>query len=269
MKLPKIFTSFHLKVIAIVSMLIDHFAYIPFASILSTSYSAHTYTGMKQSFLLWISQHEQILWKMNEVMHWIGRLAFPLFCFLLVQGFMHTKNKTKYAFRLGLFALLSEIPYDMAFNGCIFSLKNNNVFFTLFTGFMMIWAISIEKKRYETKQNTVLYFGCIIALVTMASFLVTFVFDSSYGTSGILTILIIYLMKDQPVLALVCSTIVLSLLNFSFVELFAIPSALLVAMYNGKRGKGIKYFFYVFYPAHLLIFALLAKYLGNWIIVLK
>lgn len=276
--LPKCLTSYHLKVIAIISMLIDHFAYIPFASVLSASYSVvdgtSTYTGLKQELLLWAAEHESILWTISDIMHWIGRLAFPLFCFLLVQGFIHTRSKAKYAFRLAIFALISEVPYDMAFSGCILSLRNNNVFFTLLTGLLMIWGISEVKQwidncsSFKNKESVkkILGIGVVLVFAVVASFLVTFVFDSSYGASGVITVLIIYLMQRHPALALVLSTFVLVVLNFSFVQLFALPSALLVAMYNQKRGKPIKYFFYVFYPAHLLVFALLAMWLGNWVI---
>lgn len=278
LQIPKCLTSYHLKVIAIISMLIDHFAYIPFASILGEAHSVAegnaTYGGMKQALLLWAARHESTLWTISDMMHWIGRLAFPLFCFLIVQGFMHTKSKGQYALRLALFALISEVPYDMAFNGCILSLRNNNVFFTLLTGLLMIWGISETKRwldRWSCLENKmigkkILYACVIFVFAAAAAFLVTYVFDSSYGASGVITILIIFLMQSHPALALVLSTFVLALLNFSFVQLFALPSALLVAMYNQNRGKPVKYFFYVVYPAHLLVFAWMAVWLGNWII---
>lgn len=278
LQLPKCLTSFHLKVIAIISMLIDHFAYIPFSSILSEAYSVKegtaAYAEFKQELLLWVAKNETILWTISDVMHWIGRLAFPLFCFLIVQGFIHTRSKAKYAFRLAIFAVISEIPYDMAFSGCTLSLRNNNVFFTLLTGLLMIWGITEVKQWLDNcnsfKNKTILkkgiYVGAILAFTLVASFLVSSVFDSSYGESGVITILIIFLLQSRPALALVISTFVLALFNFSFVQLFALPSALLVAMYNQKRGRPIKYFFYVFYPAHLLIFAFIAMWLGNLVI---
>lgn len=278
LQFPKCLTSFHLKVIAIISMLIDHFAYIPFAAVLSESHSVKegsvVYTGIKQELLLWIAQNETILWTISDVMHWIGRLAFPLFCFLIVQGFIHTRSKSKYAFRLAIFAIISEIPYDIAFSGCILSLRNNNVFFTLLTGLLMIWAITETKKwidscdsfKDKTNLKKGIYVGIILIFTAVASFMVSSVFDSSYGESGVITILVIFLLQSRPALALVISTFVLALFNFSFVQLFALPSALLVAMYNHKRGRSIKYLFYVFYPAHLLIFTYIAMCLGNLVI---
>ena len=277
-QLPKCLTSFRLKVIAIISMLIDHFAYIPFASVLSGSYAVKegtvAYSGVKQSLLLWVVEHDCVLWALSDGMHWVGRLAFPLFCFLIVQGFLHTRSKAKYALRLAVFAVISEIPYDMAFSGCVLSFKNNNVFFTLLTGLLMIWGITAAMQRIDNlsclkNKNGLrngIYAGVVLVFALAASFLVSVAFDSSYGASGVLTILIIFLLQRHPVLALVLSTFVLAVLNFSFVQLFALPSALLVAMYNQQRGRPMKYFFYFVYPAHLLLFALIAVWLGNWMI---
>lgn len=232
------------------------------------------YSGVKQSLLLWVADHDRVLWALSDGMHWVGRLAFPLFCFLIVQGFLHTRSKAKYALRLAVFAVISEIPYDMAFSGCVLSFKNNNVFFTLLTGLLMIWGITAAMQRIDNlsclKNKNGLRKGIYVCIVLVfalaASILVSVAFDSSYGASGVLTILIIFLLQRHPVLALVLSTFVLAVLNFSFVQLFALPSALLVAMYNQQRGRPMKYFFYFVYPAHLLLFALIAVWLGNWMI---
>ena len=100
---PKCLTSFHLKVIAIVSMLIDHFAYIFFASVLSASYMVQNgtvvYADFRKAFLLWVAENHTILWNINDIMHWIGRLAFPLFCFLLVAMYNQQRGpRIKYFF---------------------------------------------------------------------------------------------------------------------------------------------------------------------------
>lgn len=125
-------------------------------------------------------------------------------------------------------------------------------------------AIGNLKNRCALRKG--IYSGVVLVFALAASFLVSNVLDSSYGASGVLTILIIFLLQSHPVLALIISTFVLAALNFSFVQLFALPSALLVAMYNQQRGRPMKYFFYIIYPAHLLIFVLIAVWLGNWVI---
>lgn len=279
--LPKCFTGFHLKVIAIVSMLIDHVAYITLPYMLGASYGVKdgtvVYDGFKQPLLLWMAENEKVLWTINDVLHWIGRLAFPLFCFLLVEGFLHTRSKGKYAFRLALFALLSEIPYDIAFSSSLLNLRDNNVFFTLLVGLLMIWAISEVEKRIDKASGDKLksgwkklvYIGTVVLFASVAAFLVNFVFDSSYGASGVLTILVLYLLRNRPSAAVFISVFILAALNFSFIELFALPVVLLVAMYNYQRGPAIKYFFYVFYPAHLLVLSFLAVWLGNMTILME
>lgn len=189
-------------------MLTDHFAYIPLASVISESYSVKdgtaVYDGFKQNLLLWVANHQDVLWSISDVFHWIGRIAFPLFCFLLVQGFSYTKSKRKYALRLGIFALISEVPYDMAFNNCILSLRNNNVFFTLLVGLIMISLIEKVKSALDKKQITykpsgkVLYLSAISVIAVGALFSVVKILDSSYGASGIIAILIIYLLQKSP-----------------------------------------------------------------------
>ena len=94
--------SFQLKWIAVITMIIDH-------------------TGA-------------VLFPDDMVFRYIGRIAFPIFCFLLVEGFFHTRDVRKYMLRLGLFALISEIPYDLAFRDTVLEFEHQNVFFALLLG---------------------------------------------------------------------------------------------------------------------------------------
>lgn len=102
-------TSYQLKWIAIVTMVIDHMG--------------------------------AILYPTEMVFRYIGRISFPIFCFLLVEGFCHTHDIFGYMARLGAFALMSEIPYDLAFNGEVLEFTHQNVFFTLLLGVILMYVL--------------------------------------------------------------------------------------------------------------------------------
>ena len=269
--IPKFLTGFHIKLIAIISMLLDHFADIFMARVLGGIYAPDGNTEAVHTSARWlwdwISANERVLWSCYDVLRWAGRPAFPLFCFLLVEGFIHTKNRKKYGLRLLLFALISEIPYDLAFSNRVLELKNNNVFFTLLLGFLMLWAVSFLQDRIEKyREKGAAQWLCVIMhiLAPTACLLVSFVIIntvlcSSYVVSGVFAIMVLYLLRKRPALAMAVTVIILSILNISFVMLFALPAVAVVLMYNKERGRPVKYGFYVFYPAHILILYALGR----------
>lgn len=87
------------------------------------------------------------LYQTDMVLRGIGRVAFPIFCFLLVEGFLHTKNVWKYAGRLALFALVSEIPFDLAFQGEWLFMGYQNIFFTLLVGLLVMIAFQTAEEK--------------------------------------------------------------------------------------------------------------------------
>ena len=109
-------SGYWLKVIAVVSMLIDHTSAVILEQI----------PGLENPAFL---------------MRIIGRAAFPIYCFLLVEGFYHTRSRAKYAGRLFLFALISEVPFDLAFSRRMWDFSSSNVFFTLLFGLLVIWGV--------------------------------------------------------------------------------------------------------------------------------
>ena len=125
-----------LKLIAIITMLIDHTA----ATILDRTLIARGLGNLSgdvqatQDFLV----QNGTLYGIDMARRLIGRLAFPIFCFLLIEGFLHTRNVWKYAIRLGVFALISEIPFDLAFHAKFFYFQYQNVFFTLLIGVLVM-----------------------------------------------------------------------------------------------------------------------------------
>ena len=126
-----------LKMIAVITMLIDHVA----AGVLGrylTMYALDSTPGAIDYNTLWI---------IYEVMRGIGRVAFPIYCFLLVEGFTHTKSVGKYSLRLLLFAFVSEVPFDLLFNGKVVDLSYQNVFFTLWIGLLVMWGFQWVELR--------------------------------------------------------------------------------------------------------------------------
>lgn len=177
----------------------------------------------------------------------IGRIAFPIFCFLLVEGSMHTRDIRRYEKRLLLFALLSELPFDLAFYGKP-SFYSQNVFFTLFLGLLMIEVLHSHKK-IDYQMFAVL--GACIAAELL---------HTDYGAGGVLFILCFYLLYHHKIWKIV----VFALLNLFYfglgIQIYALACIVPVFLYNGRKGPGMKYLFYVFYPAHLLILYLISRF---------
>ena len=138
--LPPVLTSGALKWIALITMFIDHIGAIILEKGAISAYNQGLPTALSYDVSLLLS-------KMDFFIRQIGRISFPIFCFLLVEGFYHTSNRKKYALRLFLFACISEIPFDLCFRGKILEFSYQNVMFTLLIGFLTMWAIEITGKE--------------------------------------------------------------------------------------------------------------------------
>lgn len=144
-------TGSTLKLIAIFTMLIDHTA----ATIIERTLMARGMGNLNASdtqaamnFFL----NNAFLYYLDIIMRLIGRIAFPIFCFLLVEGFLHTHNKFKYAIRLAVFALISDIPFDLAFKNKPFDFSYQNVFFTLFIALLVLVGFEAVRERFGDKK---------------------------------------------------------------------------------------------------------------------
>lgn len=200
--------SFQLKCIAIVSMALDH-------------------TGA----VLYPSQ----IW-----LRCLGRIAFPIFCFLIVEGFFHTHDVRRYMGRLGVFALISEIPYDLAFRGVPLEYAHQNVFFTLLIGIGMV--VLLERNRERPVKAVILLLAMWLAVLIR----------SDYNFRGVLLIFVFYIFHESRWLAVTAG----GFWNFLYqgvIQKYGVLSVLPLALYNGERGRKMKYFFYIFYPVHLLL----------------
>lgn len=233
-------SSFGLKMIAAVTMLIDH------CGVLFAADNRWLYL----------------------IMRGIGRISFPLFCFLLVEGFFYTKNKVKHAINLAIFALLSEIPYDI-FTGSLFDMKKQNVIITLLVGFLVIWAFDSiltykdEKTGQRIRRTDTNLFDVIIALIIMGiGFAVTYILNSTYTFGGVLLIIFFYIAYNKPIGRIVSNGFFnIGLYSFG-IQWAGVISAIIIEFYNGKLGaRKWKYFFYIFYPGHLLILSIIKYFI--------
>lgn len=246
-------TGSTLKMIAILSMLIDHTGAVLLERMLIQRGWYHAMWQGEEA-LTQFYQSNLGLYALYFVMRQIiGRLAFPIFCFLLVEGFLHTRSVLKYACRLGIFAVISEVPFDLAFYGTPFFWGYQNIFFTLLIGLLVMIAFRCIAEKLQTRfvLKLPLYVLALAAGLVAADLLCT-----DYGARGVLSIMAIYIfrkVKWQQILA-GCVT---------FLWEITAPLAFIpIGFYNGKRGIKIKYFFYAFYPIHLFLLYLIAYFCG-------
>ena len=217
-------TSFQLKLIAIMAMLLDHMGYLFFQNV--------TIELFGQEY---------------EIFRVIGRIAFPIFAFLIVQGAVYTSNWKNYAIRLGAFAIISEIPFDLAFQGKLLDVSYQNVFFTLLLGLVGIRQIM----EWEAKGKKGIGIVIFIALSVLAELL-----RCDYGIFGMLFMLICYMGYKQKTMLAVWTVVYNAFAGGT--QGFAGVAGLFIWLYNGKQGlknKWIQYGFYAFYPVHLLVLA--------------
>ena len=234
MQRVQILNGFHLKLIAICTMLIDHMGYTLFPGV------------------MWL--------------RCVGRVAFPIFCFLIAEGCVYTHDRKKYAARLLVFALLSEIPYNLMNSGMIWDPYDQNVLWTLLTGALVCWLID-----WALKKCTPLSFVLTGAAMVAAYWLLE-AFRTDYGGWGMLLVAAFYGVHRAPsgaVVKMIAQAFGLAFFSLGVmggylsIELWSLVSLAPIWLYNGQRGfshKAVQYGFYTFYPVHILILSLIAMY---------
>ncbi len=218
-----VLNAFVLKIIAAVAMLSDHVAYV----FLDGNYAIRAF----------------------------GRLAFPIFAFFIAEGYRYTKDVKRYAIRLFVFALVAQVPYALAFGKPFYE---PNVIFTLFLALMAIWAFD--------KGNEIAKMSALIAAGVLAELT-----GSDHGAFGVVMVFLFYIGTDRKKKLISAGVLILLVTAFALIQLksfnryaliylfYLIPLGLLY-FYNGKRGPhGFipRWFFYIFYPLHLLMIALI------------
>lgn len=327
-----------IKLIAIITMFIDHLAASFVNYHIASLDTGNALNSPNYEVYRAFLNANRFEWEAYTIMRDIGRLGFPLFIFLLVEGFTHTRSVIKYARNLLIFAFVSEIPFDLALNGgVIFETHHQNVFFTLLLGLLAIWAVDTFKdKTFEKKWFfifeilgvlacgatvaqlfatgmtmdltsvfwelaaeggasteglfglgvvfTSCFIGGIIGMIIYIAKLckledrnkrigrgiytiaicaavgVAELLRTDYSGWGVFTIVLVYTLRAKPVKAMLNGALSLFIMNFG--EYPAFLCALPVKWYNGKRGLSLKYFFYAFYPGHLLILYLICRLTG-------
>lgn len=207
----------------------------------------------------------------------IGRIAFPIFLYLICNGYRHTSDKRRYAFRLLIFAFLSQIPFSLFCYNTLWY-NNGNVMFTLLMALLCIWSADIMM------QHKVLRWFSILPAVGVF-FLYHFgIVSSDYGAKAIIMVMVFFLFDGKkivnrilmlvgylfalfyaPILSWIVHLIlgdasfVPQLSQWSILQLGSLLALPMIFLYNGNKencgkwNRWIQYGFYAFYPAHLLV----------------
>lgn len=189
----------------------------------------------------------------------IGRSAFPIFCFLITEGYMHTHSRAKYLLRLILFGLVSWVPFKLLFFPYSDSWIHTDTMFTLALGLTAIWitdALSGTGGPGADMKRRVAAAAASAAAIILCAVLADRI-HSDYGGAGVITVVIFYLFRRQR--ALSCAGAYVWLSVYSSGELLSAPGVFLISRYNGEKGRQSKYFFYIFYPGHLLVLYLIRR----------
>ena len=216
--MKKILSNFDLKILAIITMTIDHIGSIIYPNI--------------------------------DAFRTIGRISFPIFCFLLVEGFKHTHNRFRYFIRLLLFAIITQPIYDYAFNN-----HELNILFTFSLSFLLLSSIEFIKKiinKYNKGIENYLYKTISYLLIYIIFLILSIILNVDYQALGVSLVLIFYL-SPNILLSLLLYLIIAITLDVNNIQLYSLIAFIFIYFYNGKKGKNIKYFFYLYYPLHLLL----------------
>lgn len=228
-------------------MTLDHFAVIVIQN-------GKLYGFSPEYYQMAVETAEGARWlELYHVFRFLGRLSFPVFAFLVVEGFIHTQSFWKYFGRMLLMALVSEVPYDLGFYNEILDLRAQNVGFTFLLALLMLLCMKRFRRRPWMK------WGSVIAFAAAAEFL-----RVDYGALAIIMMALLYDFRKEKLLRMSSLTVVSALNSlecFGFGAFAVIP----LLFYNGERGSsGFKWLFYVYYPLHLMVFYIMI-YVGSLI----
>ena len=186
----------------------------------------------------------------------IGRLAMPIFSFFIAEGFSHTRDKKKYLCRLGIFALISEIPFDLAFEGKI-GFSHQNIMLSFFLAVVALMLYDWIQGGTKSEVNHASIGKTILGVIAVAAIAaLSLLLRADYTIFAVIAVFLFYVLRQKhPLVRTGVGVAFLALTRtvgyYCTTGLSFIP----LAMYNGKKGKGLKWLFYGFYPGHLLLLA--------------
>jgi hypothetical protein len=208
----------------------------------------------------------------NDWLTCIGRLAFPIYAFMIVEGYFHTKSLKKYVCRLLIFAVISEIPFNLAMGSSLFYPIHQNVLWSFLISVGLIaWNEKVKEKQIWIR----ILVGAAAVIIGYIGGIITFV---DFYNAGILTVLVFYFFRGKKWWHYIGQAICLYYINFEMlgglsfgIDIFgqtyfiarqglALIALIPIWLCKGKQGyhsKAFQYFNYAFYPLHLLILGLL------------
>ena len=226
----QVFNGAQLKYLAFLSMLIDH---------------------ANNALLTPMLNGEGFLLHLSNLFSILGRIAFPLFVFFIVEGFFKSRSRKRYLTTLLIFGVISEVPFDMFTSKTFFDPYWNNIMFTLALCLITIWIIDSLKEKLP---NQVAWYVVSIILVILFG-LLAMGLSLDYDYHAIIVAYLFYIFYNRPLLGATLGY--LSIIK----ELYSFLGFAMTLTYNGKRGKQYKWLNYAFYPVHILILGILRFYL--------
>lgn len=260
----KLLSSAVLKNTAYITMFIDHFFAVVFRSVMRQCQAAGYDTGSME-----------MIYAMGRA---VGRISFVLFAYLAVEGFLYTRSRRNYLLRLGVFAFVSEVPFDLAFAGKYCDMGSQNVFFTLFLGILALTIWEWASDKADAVRESAGFLAGILRGVRAAALVLcciaAYLLHTDYKFMGVLLIFVFYQTRGRglavQITAAGCVMLfgtwsmnwlryagdysAVYLLQFSAREMYGLFAFFLIDLYNGKKGRQLpKAFCYGFYPVHLLL----------------
>lgn len=234
-----------LKIFACITMLIQS---IGIAVVENGMIHLDQYTQESLNQAMASDSHLMMLAGTGSVMQLIGGMALPVFAFLLVEGFQNTSDYKKYLFSMFVFALISEVPYDLAMGQKYVDFSSQNAMVTMVICLMMLYALSVLKEKNGFAA------GMFRCLIVVAAVIWASLFRAEFGLCIVLLVAVFYIFYTKNVLKTILGVLISMLYVTGPISFYGLWC------YNGKReDKFSKYIFYAFYPLHLLMLGVIVK----------